>query len=170
LLFAQDLDLWCDECHARKMRRTLFSVAASLVLGCSLSCPAQEKGDWRAASSTAAAITGDIAISDTKIAINFTGFPTARVRKIEPTEASAAFGADLGASGSGNLYRLSVPATKRFLHHNTLCGTEDTTWMATYVQGRTLQVAFFSGEATPVITIDALANSTDLCGTFTYVR
>ena len=41
--------------------------------------------------------------------------------------------------------------------------------MATYVSGNTLQVAFFSGSAAPVFTMDALAHSTDLCGTYTYV-
>jgi hypothetical protein len=151
-------------------RRVLPGVATSLVLACSLSSLAQDKGSWRAASSTAEAITGDIAISDAKIAINFTGFPIVQVRRIEPAEASAAFGAESGATGNGNLYRLNVPAAKRFLHHNTLCGTEDTQWMATYVQGKTLQVAFFSGSTVPVLTLDALANSTDLCATFSYVR
>ena len=149
-------------------RSLLLGVAA--VLACSLSSSAQDKGNWRAASSTAVSITGDIAISDAKIAINFVGFPIAQIRRLEPAEASAAFGAESGATGSGNLYRLNVPAAKRFLHHNTLCGTADTAWMATYVEGKTLQVAFFSGSSAPVLTLDALANSTDLCGTFSYAR
>jgi hypothetical protein len=140
------------------------------MLACSLSGSAQDKGNWRAASSTATAITGDIAISESKVTINFTGFTIAQIRKLNPAEASAAFNADSGTGGSGSLYRLSVPASKRFLHHNTLCGSEDTQWMATYVQGRTLQVAFFSGSSMPVFTIDALSNSSNLCGTFTYVR
>jgi hypothetical protein len=76
----------------------------------------------------------------------------------------------VNTAGSGSLYRLSVPAQKRFLHHNTLCGTDDTRWMATYVAGRSLQVAFFSGEDQPVFTMDAISNSTRLCGTYSFAR
>ncbi len=148
----------------------LFGLAAGLLCACPLSSSAQDNGNWRAASSTAIAITGDLTISEDKISINFAAFPMAQIRKLEPAEAVAAFNADSSARGSGNLYRLSVPAAKRFLHHNTLCGTEVTQWMATYVVGRDLQVAFFSGAKMPVLTSEALANSTDLCGTFSYAR
>lgn len=133
-------------------------------------CLAQDKGYWRSASSAANDITGDITVTDTRLTISFSGFPTAQIRKITAAEASAAFGSDIGEGGLGFLYRVNVPATRRFLHHNTLCGSEDTQWMATYVTGRTMQVAFFSGESMPIITGEALANSTDVCGTFGYSR
>jgi hypothetical protein len=42
--------------------------------------------------------------------------------------------------------------------------------MATFVSGRTLQVAFFSGTEVPIFTVDAIGKSTDLCGTFSYSR
>ncbi len=102
--------------------------------------------------------------------IDFTAFPITPIRSLKPAEVSAAFDVDLNASGTGTLFRLTVPAAKRFLHHNTLCGTEDTQWMATFVLGKTLQVAFFSGAEAPEFTMDALAKSADLCGTYTYVR
>jgi hypothetical protein len=149
---------------------TLASAAAMFVAACSLMWGAQEKGIWRAASSTAESITGDIVISDAKLSINFTGFPIAQIRKLEPAETSAAFDADVNAGGSGNLYRLSIPGSKRFLRHNTLCGTEDTQWMATYVEGRSLRIAFFSGPNMPVFTPGGLGNSANLCGTFSYAR
>jgi hypothetical protein len=139
-------------------------------LALSLSCSAQERGTWRAASSTARAITGDIVISDAKISINFLGFTIAQIRRLDPAETSAAFDADSNAGGTGNLYRLNIHAAQRFLHHNTLCGTEDTQWMAAYASGQDLKLAFFSGSSMPVFTLDALANSTSLCGTFSYVR
>ena len=63
-----------------------------------------------------------------------------------------------------------MPAGKKFLHKNTLCGGEDTQWVATWVSGHTLRLAFFSGTAMPVLTTEAVANSTTLCGTYTYVR
>jgi hypothetical protein len=144
--------------------------SALVALACWLPCNAQDKGYWRAASSTANSITGDIALSDTKVTINFAVFALVQARRLNPGEVGAAFDADVNAGGTGVLYRLTVPAAKRFLHHNTLCGTEQTQWMATFVSGRTLQVAFFSGSDAPVFTLDALRNSTDLCGTFTYGR
>ncbi len=138
-------------------------------MACSLLSWAQDKGDWRAGSSTSRSITGDIEISDSKVFLNFIGFPIAQIRKLEPKEAAAVFAAE-GGTGSGNLYRLTVPAARRFLHHNTLCGSEDAQWMVTSVSERTLHVAFFSGADTPVFTPEAISNSTDLCGTFSYVR
>ncbi len=150
------------------MRAFSFCAAISLALS-SISCPAQEKGDWRAASSNANSITGDISISANKVFINLTPFTIAQIRRLEPSETSAIFAAE-GAGGSGNLYRLNIPASKRFLKHNTLCGSDDTQWMVTSVSDRTLHVAFFSGATTPVFTPEALNNSSDLCGTFTYAR
>ena len=121
-----------------------------LLLCGSLSAPAQDKGYWRAVSSNANDITGDLTIGDTKVAINFASFPLAQIRKLQPAEWSAIFDADPG-SGSGYLYRLNVPATKRFLHKNTLCGSDDTQWLATYAQGRSSArgVLFRSGRACP---------------------
>ena len=83
---------------------------------------------------------------------------------------SAGFDVDSSAGGSGSLYRLNIPAAKKFLHKNSLCGSEDTEWMVTYVSGRSLQLAFFSGQKQPVFTLEAISNSTDMCGTFAYVR
>lgn len=140
------------------------------ILVCSMSVAAQEKGNWRAANSTAQSITGDVTLSDEKISINFASFVIARIRDLEQNELSAAFEADSSAGGIGSLYRLSIPATKKFMHRNTLCGAEDTQWMATYVSGHSLRLAFFSGQKAPVFTLEAIANSTDLCGTFSYAR
>lgn len=148
----------------------LPAVAIALLFVCSLSLSAQDRGYWNAASTTAKSITGDISIGTNKVTINFSSFPLAPIRTLGPAEVAAAFDADVNAGGNGQLYRFNVPADKRFLHHNTLCGSDDTQWMATYVAGRNLQVAFFSGENPPVLTVDALANSTSLCGTFEYAR
>jgi hypothetical protein len=140
------------------------------VFVCCMTAGAQEKGSWRAESSTARSITGDVSLSDEKILINFVSFPIARVRTLGRDELSAAFDADSNAAGNGSLYRLSIPAAKKFEHKNTLCGSDDTQWMATYVSDAGLQLAFFSGQKPPVFTIDAINNATNLCGTFTYGR
>jgi hypothetical protein len=152
------------------MNKTALLAIAVLALAGSLTCSAQEKGYWTAAGTNSLAITSDIAIADTRISINYAGFPLSQIRALTPAELSAAFDADPGTPGNGHLYRLNIPAEKRFLHKNTLCGTEDTQWMATYVSGRTLQVDFFSGSNPPVLTFEALTNAANLCGTFTYGR
>ena len=135
-----------------------------------LPCAAQEKGTWRAASKTAHAITGDVAISDEKLTVNFFSFATAQIRPLTPAEMGAAFDADTTAPGRGNLYRISIPATQKFLHKNSLCGGDETQWMATYVVGKDLQLAFFSGPTMPVLTPEAFSNATNLCGLFSYAK
>ena len=158
-------------CHARNMKcNQVLRTILGAVLSCCLTAAAQEKGYWRAASSTAQSITGDVTFSADKIAISFSTFTIAQIRGLEPGELSALFEAESGAAGSGNLYRLSVPSTKVFLHKNTLCGSQETQWMATYVSRRVLHLAFFSGPKMPVLSPEGIANSTDLCGTFLYAR
>ena len=141
---------------------------AAFLLACSLPAVSQDRGAWRASSSNARAITGDIDIAESKITIAFFLFPIAQIRALTPAELHAAFDAEPG--GAGNLYRISVAATQHLQRKNTLCGTEDTDWMATYAIGRTLHIAFFSGANTPVFTFEGLNNSPDLCGSFTYAR
>lgn len=143
-------------------------LALILLCALSLSAAAQEKGSWSAASSNAKAITGDISFSETRLTISLVNFSIAQIRSLKSEEATAAFDADPG--GTGHLYRLGVAASQRFLHKNTLCGSEDVEWMATYVQAKTLHVAFFSNTKPPVFTFESLNNSPDLCGSFTYTR
>ena len=145
----------------------LMVLGAVLVSG--LVAFAQEKGYWRAASNTATSITGDVAFAPDRVTINFARFTVAQIRSLTPDEVKAVFDPEQ-AGGSGNLYRLEIPAEKRFLHKNTLCGSEDADWMVTYVAGKSLQIAFFSGMKPPAMTIDAMNSSTNLCGTFSYVR
>jgi hypothetical protein len=143
-----------------------------LALGLSLAIPAlaQDGGYWRATSKTASSITGDLALSEDKLTVNFSNFTIAEIRSLQPDEILSAFNFEATDRVAGNLYRLNIPARKMFLHKNTLCGAEDTTYMATAVSGKTMQVAFFSGGKMPTLTGEALATSTTLCGTYTYSR
>ncbi len=150
-------------------------VLASLFLGISAWAHAQETGYWQAASTSAKKITGDVSFSSEKISIDYHTFWIAQIRTLTPAEISAAFGVAFNESGantagSGNLYRVSIPADRRMLHKNTLCGSDDTQWIATYSTGRTLQLAFFSTSHMPVLTSSALASSSNLCGVFSYAR
>ena len=140
------------------------------MLACCLLIAAQELGYWRASSSTAQSVTGDVAFSDTKLTMNFTNFEIVHARDLQPGEISSVFDADSNSANKGHLYRLNIHAAKKFLHKNSLCGSEDTHWMAVYVQGRQLDLAFFSGQKPPVFSLDAISNSTDLCGRFIYTR
>jgi hypothetical protein len=152
------------------MKQLQNIIAASLFLFCLTAVAQQDKGSWRAASTTARSITGDLLLSEEKLSINFVNFPMSRVRTLEASEVSAVFDADTTAAGTGSLYRITIPSSKKFLHHNSLCGSDDTQWMVTYATGRSLQVAFFSSQKPPVFTLEAISNSTDLCGTFSYAR
>jgi hypothetical protein len=152
------------------MKRVALLCIVGSVLACCGIAGAQDKGYWRASSSTAQSITGDVALSDEKIAINLVTFTIASIRALKPEEIMAVFNPEDMTGGSGSLYRVSIPASRKFLKKNSLCGSEDTKWMATYVSGRLMKIAFFSGEKPPVFTSAAIADSTDLCGTFSYTR
>ena len=154
-------------------KRAAIFVASLVLAGivCSAMARAQEdRGLWRAASTNAHAITGDITFADAKVTLNFLTFPLAAIRRLKPVEVSAVFDADVNAGIEGTLYRLRIPAGQLIVRKNTLCGNEDTQWMATYVTGHTLRVAFFSGDDMPAFTFDAMQNTTALCGKYTYER
>jgi len=150
--------------------RTILSTALVLGLSCTLPGAAQDRGNWRPVSKTAQSITGDLVISGERLSMNFYTFPIAEIRPLKPEEVLAAFDTADANAGSGHLYRLSIPGDKRFLHKNTLCGSEETQWMATYVSGKGLGIIFFSNAFPPVFTTEALTNSVNLCGTFSYTR
>lgn len=155
------------------MRNLLKLVPSVLALTCALCCAAQgpDKGYWQPASNNAASITGDIAIGNAKLTLNFRSYPLAAIRSLKPAEVAAVFDADVNTAGQGALYRLRVAAPTKLLHHNTLCGEDDTQWMATYLSDpKTLQVAFFSGDDEPAFTMDAISKSSRLCGTYSFVR
>jgi len=159
-----------EELGSEMRRALLLGAATILTLTCTAAYAQENRGYWRAASSNALAITGDLSIGELKVTINFATFPLAPIRRLKPIEVSAVFDADVRAGIEGSLYRLKVPAYKYIVKKNTLCGSEETQWMATYVTGRTMQVAFFSGDDMPVFAFDAVQKSTALCGVYTYSR
>ena len=151
------------------MKRILCAILALSLSGSALLF-AQERGNWHAASKTAQSITGDVSISIEKLSINFVTFPIAQIRPLNPAELKAAFDLDGDPTGTGSLYKLNIPGDKKFLHKNSLCGGEATQWMVAYASGHTLQLAFFSGDPMPVFTPEAIATTTSLCGTYTYLK
>jgi hypothetical protein len=151
-------------------KAVLHKIIASSLVFFSLAAIAQEKGNWRASSSSARTMTGDIMLADEKIYIDLTAFTMSRIRALEVPELRAVFDADPTGDDAGSLYKLVIPATKKFQRKNTLCGAEDVQWMATYASGKSLQIILFSGEKVPTLSFDALQNSTNVCGSFSYVR
>lgn len=138
---------------------------------CGLPAMAQELGFWKAESNTAHDVTGDVGISDTKIAIEtFYPFNIVRARDLTPAETSAVFDTDIASNSKAHLYGLVIPANKKFLHKNAICGTEDTHWMVAYAEGNSLALAFFSGEQSPTFAVDSIANSSSFCGMYRYTR
>jgi hypothetical protein len=152
-----------------KSKRLLYAALACTLL-CALAAPAQEGSYWRPTSSNAKSITGDVVFAGSKFTLDFSTYTIAQIRTLQPAEARVLFDAGDPATGAGNLYRLSIPDTKHFLHHNTLCGSEETDWVITYTEGRNLQLAFFSGPSIPTLTPEAMADNTRLCGVFSYQR
>ncbi|WP_263381459.1 hypothetical protein [Granulicella arctica] len=150
--------------------RTLLTIFLALGLSYAHQGMAQEKGNWRPSSKTAQSITGEIAFGNEKLMINFLSITVAEIRSLTPTEILAAFSDSEAGAGTGHLYRLSIPADKRFLHKNTICGVEETQWMATYVSGKQLEIAFFSNATPPLFTTEALGGNANLCGIFSYAH
>jgi hypothetical protein len=148
-----------------KMRSLTMGVVVLLLTG---AIPAQERGYWSAQSSNARAITGDLAFGADKVTINFSTFTLAQIRELKPEEKMALF-PDAGA-GVGNLYRVQIGSDKKFVHKNSLCGGEETDWLVTWVSGKELVVAIFSGGSIPALTVDELNKTTRMCGIFTYAR
>lgn len=146
-------------------------ILAVMLLGLACLARAQEdRGLWRAADTNARAITGDIDLGETRVTLNFAAFSLAQIRRLKPVEVSAVFDADVNSGIEGTLYRLRIPGYQHITRKNTLCSGEDTQWMATYATGRTLKVAFFSGDEMPVFTFDAMQGATTLCGRYVYGR
>jgi len=143
----------------------------ALALALTTTLAAQQiRGPWRASSKNAQSITGDVAIAVEKIQIGFAIFPISQIRALDPAELKAAFDLDANPAGEGHLYKVNIPATQKFIRKNSLCGGETTEWMVAYIDGRTLKLSFFSSAKPPAFTPEAIATSTDLCGTYTYVK
>jgi hypothetical protein len=148
----------------------LLGAALACTLVCATAIRAQDQGYWRAQSSNAKSVTGDVVFSPDKFIIDFTTYTLAQIRSLQPAEARALFDTGPSPTGAGNLYRLSISDAKHFLHHNALCGGEETDWVITYADGRNLQLAFLSGPSIPTLTPESMANNTRLCGIFSYQR
>jgi hypothetical protein len=153
------------------MKRLKAVTVVALMASMTCVILAQEQGYWKASSKTASSITGDISLTNDRLTINqFYFTPIAEIRMLKPEEVSSVFDVPADSPVNGRLYRLNIPGSHTFQHKNRMCGSSDVQWMAVRVEGKELNLAFFSSATPPVFTRDAIANSTDLCGTFVYSR
>ena len=115
-------------------------------------------------------ITGDIALTPGKLLMAHRAFPLKQARAIEPAHL-ADVGKIVNATGdvqSAALYKTMVPRRTALLKANIICGSKDAEWMLAVFEKNELAVAFFAGAKEPDLAPNAVANSTDLCGTFSY--
>lgn len=148
----------------------LRRIAALALTFAAFALPAQEAGLWRASSTNAKSITGDIGFGENKLIINFLQFPISQIRPLTTDELLSVFNPDNPAAAVGHLYKLQIHGDQKFLHKNSLCGSDTVEWMATAIIGRELRIAMFSGGPVPALTVDSMNNGSNLCGTYTYTR
>jgi hypothetical protein len=122
---------------------------------------------WKAASTTATSITGDITISANRITFgNGTSLPLAAAGRVPD------FKIDVGKPVSATLFRVTAPEDPVLLSGHRLCGGEPphpvtfiAVWRPAHVRGSVdlRTVAAFSGGEQPT-----RAGGPDFCGTYIY--
>jgi len=144
--------------------------------------PFEQTIKWTAMSHTAEAITGDVVTSPNGISMLNNSYSLVFVRDLQGDElhdSAQMHFLQLQPSQSikGRLFRTTIPATAHLISGNTICGTDSAEWILVLTTsmegtgpdaGNWLYLAFFSGDAEPVIQRQALENSKSLCGTYNY--
>lgn len=129
-------------------------------LGIATAAAAAGVEHWSATSNTAMAITGDITLSPTRLAMAGKSLPLAVAADVP------AFGTSLNGPRPARILKVTRPADPKLLNGNTLCGAP-ARWIAVYRTdaGKSLNMAVFSSVAQPTGEDDK-----GLCGTFLYSR
>lgn len=143
--------------HAVMMRR--LTLAAGLTILAAGAASAEPQGRWRAASSTASAVTGDITLRDgalifgngKRLALIPAGEPEGRWTPLPDTR-------------RGALYRLDPPSDPVLLHGNALCGKPVTYIVLSQHAEHGLSLTAFTGKAAPQ------GFGADACAVYFYER
>jgi hypothetical protein len=132
---------------------------------------------WFAVSTTAMGITGDIKFSMNALRINR---HTYNLKLVHPLDERDLQNASLLMSYNqvplnqdAYLFKTTIPKNSPMLGSNTPCGTKNIEWvLAIITKGKQdyLDLAFFSGAALPDLSPPAINRSTELCGTYGYLR
>lgn len=139
------------------MRRRVVTVLSMLAAVPALAAPGIER--WSALSRTAQAITGDIALSPTRLVAAGRSLPLAVAADVP------AF-ATLTGPVPARILRVAKPVDPVLLRGNHLCGAP-VRWIVAYRSegGRRLTLAAFTGDALP-----ASESGPGLCATFSYAQ
>jgi hypothetical protein len=116
-------------------------------------------------------ITGTVRFSSKSISIRGRSYPlmlTHTLTAQELNDAKPLFSIDKATSGF--LFQVSIPAKAPMLNRNTLCGEKCTWVLAVYTAPDQLNLSFITGSATPSLAPGALMNSSNMSGTYWYVK
>jgi len=122
-------------------------------------------------SNTALSITGTIRFSSKSISIHGKSYPLTLSHALTAEElvnAKPLFSIDTATSGF--LFQTSIPADAPMLNKNTLCSAKCTWVLAVYTAPDQLNLAFFTGDATPNLAAGALMKSSNVSGTYWYAK
>jgi hypothetical protein len=161
----------------RGINRIVGLVAVSLLVTCvgSRQTRAQSgEQKWTAMSNTAMSITGSIELSSNELTMAGKSYALVLASNVVPPQLGAAgLLVSMAQPTTASLYKLSIPSTTKLLNGNTICGPNAANWLLTVIgtsppvqTDQMLSLAFFSGSAQPDLA--SAANSTSLCGTFSY--
>ena len=126
---------------------------------------------WTAISNTAMGVTGDLTVTPRSVTMAGRTLQLALLHTLagpQLGQAAALFPVAVTSKLRGALYKVSIPATAAFKSSNTLCGKQATTFFVLLTDGSDLELAMFSGKNEPNLSANAIANSTEFCGTYSY--
>jgi hypothetical protein len=126
---------------------------------------------YTAQSNTALSITGTVRFSSKAIGINGKSYPLTLTHTLSPeelTNAKPVFSIDNATTGY--LFKTSIPGNAPMLNKNSLCNAKCTWALVVYTAPDQLNIAFFTGDATPSLATGAISNSSSLSGTYWYAR
>lgn len=140
------------------MRHVIVAGLSAILLSAQATAtPGVER--WTATSTTAMGITGDIALSPTRLVAAGKAFPLSVAADVTN------FGTNQGPQAA-RILRVTRPINPVLRNGNKLCGAP-VRWIAVYRSdhGKSLNMAVFTGGLQP-----SSETGSDLCGTFLYSR
>lgn len=130
-------------------------------------------GTWPAANLPTEGVAGDVTIGSTTMRIgdHVVVVENATSLGAPETAALAGFNTVQGTPIAAFLAKVPIPANTQMLGGNILCGGRETTWMAGILgSGAQLGLVVFSGAQAPVLTVDALKSTHDVCASFSFAK
>jgi hypothetical protein len=126
---------------------------------------------YTAQSNTALSITGTVRFSSKAIGINGKSYPLTLAHTLTAEElANAKPVFSIDNATTGYLFKTSIPGNAPMLNKNSLCNAKCTWALVVYTAPDQLNIAFFTGDATPSLVAGAISKSPSLSGTYWYAK